>query len=81
MRRKSSRFPDLTAICTVAGLMKAQVIKSKLEAAGIPVLLDYESLGPVMGITVDGLGAVRIMVSQERAEEARTLIEEQQSSS
>jgi hypothetical protein len=74
MKRESSRFPDLTAICTVAGMLKAQVIKTKLEAAGIPVLLDYESFGPVMGLTV-GLGAVRILVSEKDAEEARALID------
>lgn len=76
MKRESSRFPDLTTICTVAGMLKAQVIKAKLEAAGIPVLLDYESLGPVIGVTVDGLGEVRILVSTKDAEEARALIEE-----
>jgi hypothetical protein len=56
--------------------MKAQLIKGRLEAAGIPVLLDYESVGRVMGITVDGLGEVRILVPHDRAEEARELIEE-----
>ncbi|MGD8245387.1 MAG: DUF2007 domain-containing protein [Anaerolineae bacterium] len=76
MKRESSRFPDLTTISTVAGMLKAQVIKAKLQAAGIPVLLDYESLGPVMGVTVDGLGAVRILVAKRDAEEARALIEE-----
>ncbi|MGD9030494.1 MAG: DUF2007 domain-containing protein [Anaerolineae bacterium] len=76
MKRESSRFPDLTTISTVAGMLKAQVIKAKLQAAGIPALLDYESLGPVMGVTVDGLGAVRILVAKRDAEEARALIEE-----
>ncbi|MGD8998024.1 MAG: DUF2007 domain-containing protein [Anaerolineae bacterium] len=76
MKRESSRFPDLTTICKMAGMLKAQVIKAKLEAAGIPVLLDYESLGPVMGVTVDGLGEVRILVPTKDAEEARALIQE-----
>lgn len=76
MKKTSSRFPDLTVVYTSAGLMTAQVIKSKLEGAGIPVLLDYESVGPVMGITVDGLGAVRVLVPEVRAEEARALIHE-----
>jgi hypothetical protein len=76
MKRKSSRFPDLTTICTVAGMLKAQVYKAKLEEAGIPVLLDYESIGPVMGLTVDGLGEVRILVPKEYAAEARELIGE-----
>lgn len=77
MRKKSSRFPDLTVVWTAAGLMKAHVIKSKLEEAGIPVLLDYESVGPVIGITVNGLGEVRVLVPQGRAEEARDLIQEE----
>ncbi|MEA3376428.1 MAG: DUF2007 domain-containing protein [Chloroflexota bacterium] len=80
MRRKPSRFSDLTAIYTATGLIRAQVIKAKLEAAGIPVLLDYESVGPVIGITVDGLGEVRVLVSNKNAEEARSLIEEEQDS-
>lgn len=77
MTRKSSRFSDLTTVYTAAGLIKAQVIKAKLEAAGIRALLDYESVGPVIGITVDGLGAVRVLVPNEDAEEARNLIEEE----
>lgn len=78
MTRKRSRFPDLTTIRTVPGLMKAQVFKTKLESAGIPVLLDYESAGQIYGITVDGLGQVRIMVPQDRAEEARGLLQEEE---
>lgn len=77
MKRKPSRFSDLTTIYTSAGLMKAQVIKAKLEAAGIRVLLDYESVGPVIGITVNGLGEVRVLVPNKDAEEARNLIEEE----
>ncbi|MGD8967489.1 MAG: DUF2007 domain-containing protein [Anaerolineae bacterium] len=76
MTRESSRFPDLTTVRTTAGLLKAQVIKAKLEEAGIPVLLDYESIGPVMGLTVDGLGQVRILVPKACAEQARALIDE-----
>jgi hypothetical protein len=53
----------------------AQIFKSKLEAMGIPVLLKYESASLVFGITVDGLGAVRIMVPQAHASEAEALLE------
>jgi len=59
------------------GLLKAQVIKAKLEDAGIPVLLDYESVGLVYGITVDGLGEVRVLVPTRHADDARELIEEE----
>jgi len=64
----------MTTIYRAAGLMQAEIIKGRLESAGIPVMLDYESLGRVMGITVDGLGEVRILVPDERADEAKELL-------
>lgn len=66
----------LTKVHAAAGLTRAHVIKAKLEEAGIPVLLDYESAGPVIGITVDGLGEVRVLVPARYADEARSLIED-----
>ena len=77
MQGEQSSPPELTTVHIAQGLLKAQVIKAKLEDAGIPVLLDYESIGPVMGITVDGVGEVRIRVPARYADEARALIEEQ----
>jgi hypothetical protein len=71
-----SRHPELTTVYVEQGLLRAQVIKAKLEDAGIPVLLEYESIGPLYGITVDGLGQVRILVPNRHADEARDLIEE-----
>jgi len=76
MQAERSRHPDLTTVHVAQGLLKAQVIKAKLEYAGVPVLLDYESIGPVIGITVDGLGEVRVLVPDRYADEARALIEE-----
>ncbi len=75
-RRKKVERPGLTTVCVAQGLLQAEVYKSKLESAGIPVLLEYESIGPALGITVDGLGEVRVMVHDELAAEARTLLEE-----
>ena len=77
MRDEQSYHPELTTIYVEHGLLRAQVIKAKLEDAGIPVLLEYESLGPVIGITVDGLGEVRILVPNQYAADARALVEEQ----
>ena len=73
-----SRHPGLSVVCITQGLLPAQVIKTRLETADIPVLLDYESLGPIMGITVDGLGEVRVLVPEARADEARALIKEEE---
>lgn len=75
-RRKKVERPGLTTVRVAQGLLQAEVYKSKLESAGIPVLLEYESIGPALGITVDGLGEVRVMVHDELAAEARTLLEE-----
>ena len=71
----SSRHPGLAVIHIAHGLLRAQVIKSKLEYADIPVLLEYESVGPIYGITVDGLGEVRVLVPTEYADQARALID------
>lgn len=65
---------ELRTVYTAQGHLVAEMIKGKLESVGIPVLLDYESIGRVYGITVDGLGEVRVMVPQELAEEALELL-------
>jgi len=66
----------LVRVHTCQGWELAQIFKSKLEAAGIPVLLQYESAGLVYGITVDGLGAVRILVPESYSSEAKALLED-----
>jgi hypothetical protein len=65
---------ELVCVRVCQGLDLAQIYRSKLEALGIPVLLKYESAGLVFGITVDGLGRVRIMVPQAYADEAEALL-------
>lgn len=57
-----------------ANYMEAQIIKGRLESEGIPVLLSYESAGLVYGITVDGLGEVKIMVPERLVEEAKEIL-------
>lgn len=63
----------LVTVCT-AMQMEAQIIKGRLETEGIPVLLSYESAGLVYGITVDGIGEVRIMVPRQLAGQAREIL-------
>jgi hypothetical protein len=57
-----------------ANYLEAQIIKGRLESEGIPVLLTYESAGLVYGITVDGLGKVKIMVPGNLADEAKEIL-------
>ena len=72
--KRSRQRGNLVCVATTAGQMPAQVLKSKLEAAGIPVLLEYESAGLVLGLTVNGLGEVRVMVPQEFEQDALLVI-------
>jgi len=64
---------QLVTVC-VARQLEAHVIKGRLESEGIPVLLSYESVGPVFGITVDGMGEVRVMVPEALEREARLIL-------
>jgi len=68
----SAKEPLVTV--RTAKYMEAQIIKGRLESEGIPVLLSYESAGLVYGLTIDGLGEVKIMVPQRLAEEAKDIL-------
>ncbi len=54
-----------------SGLAEAEIVRGYLESEDIPAELDYESAGPVYGVTMDGLGEVRIRVPADCAEAAR----------
>ncbi len=60
-----------TIVCRASGLPDAQLIKGFLESEDIPADLAYESAGLVCGLTVDGLGEVRVLVPDDYAEAAR----------
>jgi len=68
-----SASEQLVTVCTTR-YMEAQIIKGRLESEGIPVLLSYESAGLIYGLTVDGLGEVKIMVPKHLAEEAKEIL-------
>lgn len=60
----------LVVVYRSMGPLRAEVIKGKLESAGIPAMLKYESAGPVLGIVIDGMGEVKVLVSKSREQEA-----------
>lgn len=66
----------LVTVYRAFGQLEAQVIKTKLESAGIPVLLKYESAGLVFGLTVNGLGEVQVQVPAQWEDSARKLLKE-----
>ncbi|MGC8878932.1 MAG: putative signal transducing protein [Anaerolineae bacterium] len=79
-RKAIDEDAGLICVYVTSGLYQAQIIRGKLEANNIPVLLKYESLGPVMGLTVDGLGQVEVWVPRALESQARSLLEESGSS-
>lgn len=65
---------DLRELTAVEGSMEAEIIKSKLESYKIPVLLQYEAAGRIFGITMDGLGKVKIMVPESFLADAKKVL-------
>jgi hypothetical protein len=71
----------LVTVYESQGMLGAQVAKSKLESAGLPALLKYESYGLVLGLTVDGLGLVEVQVPADLAEDALAVLSEEDADS
>ena len=68
---------DLVEVWLEQGHLRANVIKAKLEAAGIPALLSYDAMSVIFGLTVDGIGKVRVLVRPEDAQAAQQVLAEQ----
>ena len=67
---------DLEELLTVEGTMEAEIVRSKLENFQIPVHLKFESAGHIFGITMNGLGKVKIMVPKSFLQVARKILAE-----
>jgi hypothetical protein len=74
MTAKSENATGLKTVYVAHGMLRAMVIRGALESAGIPVILNYESLGQTLGVTVDGIGQVQVMVPVEWEKEAQALL-------
>jgi hypothetical protein len=53
---------------------EALVIKGRLESENIPVLMQQEALGSVLGLTVGPLGSAKLLVPEPLADRALTLL-------
>ncbi|MCP3982097.1 MAG: DUF2007 domain-containing protein [bacterium] len=65
---------DENCVRKVNGDIEAQQIKAFLAAHGIPCEFRGEALRMTHGLTLDGLGVVRICVPHSMVDEARTLL-------
>ncbi len=76
-KSKSRPSPsELVVVYTTLGREVGAIIKGRLESEGIPAMLRYESIGPVYGIAMDGLGQVEVLVPKDFEERARALLKE-----
>ena len=67
---------ELVTVYVAAGRLEAEVVRGRLQAERIPAMLAYESVGQTYGITVDGLGQVKVKVPRAFADEAHALLSE-----
>ncbi len=72
---KANDRKALVVVYTSAGELGAEVIKGRLESAGIPAILQSEAIS-VFPMTVDGMGAVKVLVAKEHEQQARELLEQ-----
>jgi hypothetical protein len=79
--RPPEKYPDadpegiLVEVYEASGDKEAFIVKGLLESNGIWCALESDVPHAVFPLEVDGLGAVRIMVSEEDAERATQLID------
>jgi hypothetical protein len=61
-------------VASASGMTQANIIVGRLASDGIQTRLHYEAAGPIYGITIDGLGEVRILVPVPDWERAKELL-------
>jgi hypothetical protein len=66
---------DWQCVFVASGEFHAQQIRTFLEAAGIPSHTSGEALRNTHGLTLDGLGSVKIVVPAADVERARGLLD------
>jgi hypothetical protein len=65
--------PELHCVCIANGEVHAQQVCTFLEASGISAIERGESVRNTHGLTLDGLGAVEILVAEGDIDRARSL--------
>lgn len=63
-------------VFVASGELQGDQVRGFLKSAGITTVVRGESLRQTHGLTIDGLGAVEILVADADAERARSLLAE-----
>jgi hypothetical protein len=66
---------ELQRVFVANGEVQGQQVRAFLETAGIATVVRGESLRHTHGLTLNGLGAVEILVAEADVERARSLLD------
>lgn len=66
----------LVRVGVIDGPINGEIARSYLEDAGIPAVLQRNTLGSIYGLTGGSFGQVAIYVPASRADEAKQLLDE-----
>jgi hypothetical protein len=75
-KRKADKSLKLRELTRVMGPVEAEVIKSFLESQGIPCILGGQMVQSIYPFSVDGMGELRVMVSETDYALAKELLAE-----
>ncbi|MGB7295039.1 MAG: DUF2007 domain-containing protein [Candidatus Aminicenantales bacterium] len=72
--RRPAKDTRLVELTRVMGPVEAAVIKNFLESQGIPCILQGQMVQSVYPMSVDGMGELKVMVSEEDFSLAKELL-------
>lgn len=67
---------DYVVVYTAYGKLDAETVRLFLEANGFDVLLNQESYGSTLGLTIGPMGEVQVLVPVSQAERAAAILNE-----
>ncbi|MDA8125787.1 MAG: DUF2007 domain-containing protein [Deltaproteobacteria bacterium] len=71
---KERNHPLWEVVAKASGMTQANIMTGRLASEGIATQLRYEAAGAIYGITIDGLGEVRILVPVPDWERAKAIL-------
>lgn len=76
---RKTRPPDLVVVYVATGEMVAEVVRGKLQSAGIPAMCKPMYVESSFGSGAAGMGDVHVLVPKEFEAKARELLREDES--
>ncbi len=68
---------ELVEVAVVEGFLEAEILKAKLESFEIPCMLKSETAKRLFGLTLNGLGKVKLIVPKQFEQKAIEILNEE----